>query len=113
MWERKENMSENHLVMLCVVPDRGSGERIARALVQERLAGCVNLVPGVVSTFRWEGEVKQEDELLMIIKTAAGRFEAVRAAITMTHPYDTPEVIALPIIEGDARYLTWLVESSK
>ena len=106
-------MSENHLVMMCLVPDRGVGEKIARALVQERLAGCVNLVPGVVSTFRWEGEVKQEDELLMIIKTAAGRFEAVRAAITMTHPYDTPEIIALPIIEADARYLTWLLESSK
>lgn len=104
---------ENHLVMMCLVPDRGSGENIARALVQERLAACVNLVPGVVSTFRWEGEVKQEDELLMIIKTAAGRFEAVRAAITMTHPYDTPEVIALPIIEGDPKYMSWLLENSK
>jgi periplasmic divalent cation tolerance protein len=106
-------MSENHLVMLCVCPDRESGERIARALVQERLAGCVNLIPGMVSTFRWEGEVKQQDEHLIIIKTSAGRFEAVRAAITLSHPYDTPEVIALPIVEGDPKYLQWLIESSK
>ena len=106
-------MPENHLVVLCMVPDAGAGEKIAKALVQERLAGCVNLVPGVVSTFRWEGEVREEKELLMIIKTAAGRFEAVRAAITMLHPYDTPEVVGLPIIEADARYLTWLTESSK
>lgn len=105
-------MSENHLVMLCVVPDRESGERIARALVAERLAACVNLLPGMVSTFRWEGEVKQEDEHLMIIKTGAGRFEAVRAAITLTHPYDTPEVIALPIVEGDPKYVAWLIENS-
>ena len=99
--------------MLCVVPDRESGQRIAKALVQERLAACVNLLPGMVSTYRWEGEVKQEDELLMIIKTGAGRFEAVRAAITMAHPYDTPEVIALPIVEGDPKYIQWLIESSK
>jgi periplasmic divalent cation tolerance protein len=96
-----------------MVPDSGSGEKIARALIQERLAGCVNLVPGVVSTFRWEGEVKQENELLMIIKTGAGRFEAVRAAITMLHPYDTPEVVALHIEEGDPRYIDWLVENSR
>lgn len=96
-----------------MVPDRGSGEQIARALVEERLAACVNLVPGVVSTFRWEGQVRQDDECLLIIKTGAGRFEAVRAAITMAHPYDTPEIIALPIIEGDARYLAWLTESTK
>jgi periplasmic divalent cation tolerance protein len=106
-------MSVNQLVILCTVPDRGSGERIARSLVQERLAGCVNLVPGVVSIYRWEGEVKQEDELLLIIKTAAGRFEAVRAAITKLHPYDIPEVIALPIAEGDPKYLAWLTENSK
>jgi periplasmic divalent cation tolerance protein len=99
--------------MLCGVPDRESGERIAKALVQERLAACVNLVPGVVSTFRWEGEVKEESELLLIIKTASGRFEAVRAAITMSHPYDTPEIIALPIVEGDTKYMKWLVENSK
>jgi periplasmic divalent cation tolerance protein len=106
-------MSVNQLVILCTVPDRGSGERIARSLVQERLAGCVNLVPGVVSTFRWEGEVKEEQELLMIIKTAAGRFEAVREAIIKLHPYDIPEVIALPITEADPKYIAWLTENSK
>ena len=106
-------MSENHLVILCMVPDRGSGEKIAHSLVDAKLAACVNLVPGVVSTFRWEGKVKKEEELLLFIKTAAGRFEATRAAITMLHPYDTPEIIALHMAEGDPKYLSWLVENTR
>jgi periplasmic divalent cation tolerance protein len=96
-----------------MVPDRGTGEKIAEALVKERLAACVNLVPGVVSTFRWEGEVKRAEELLLFIKTAAGRFDATRAAITLLHPYDTPEIIALHMAEGDPKYLSWLVENTR
>jgi periplasmic divalent cation tolerance protein len=106
-------MPENHLVILCTVPDRGSGEKIAEVLVEERLAACVNLLPGVVSIYRWEGEVKQEDEFLLLIKTNGARFEAVRAAITKLHPYATPEIIALQVAEGDRNYLTWLTENSR
>ena len=106
-------MPENHIVILCTVPDQESGEKIAEALVEERLAACVNLLPGVVSTYRWEGAVKQDQELLLLIKTSGARFEAVRARIQALHPYDTPEVIALPISEGDPKYLSWLVENSR
>lgn len=106
-------MAENHIVILCTVPDRGSGEQIARALVEERLAACVNLVPGAVSIYRWEGKLEQQDEVLMIIKTVAGRFEAVRAAICLSHPYDTPEIIAVHITDGDPKYLSWLIENSQ
>jgi periplasmic divalent cation tolerance protein len=110
---RTENIVENHLVMLCAVPDRESGERIGRALVQERLAACVNLLPGMVSTFRWEGEVKQESELLLLIKTVGARVEASTQRIKALHPYEVPEIIALPIADGDPEYLKWLTENSR
>ena len=106
-------MPENQIVILCTVPDRGSGEKIAQALVEERLAACVNLVPGVVSTYRWEGAVKQEDELLLLIKTNGTRFEAVRERVMALHPYDIPEIIAIPITMGSADYLKWLSDNLK
>ena len=106
-------MSENHIVMLCTVPDHGSGERIAQALVEERLAACVNLVPGVVSYFRWEGKLERQDEHLLVIKTGAARFEAVRTAISLMHPAKVPEVIALTITAGSEEYIKWITENSQ
>lgn len=106
-------MSENHIVMLCTVPDHGSGQHIALALVEERLAACVNLVPNVVSTYRWEGKVEKADESLLIIKTSASRFESVRAAISLLHPAKVPEVIALTITAGSEEYIRWISENSQ
>ena len=106
-------MSDNHIVMLCTVPDHGSGERIAQALVEERLAACVNLVPGVVSYFRWEGKLERQDEHLLVIKTGAARFEAVRTAISLLHPAKVPEVIALTITAGSEEYIKWITENSQ
>ena len=106
-------MAENHIVTLCTVPDRESGERIARALVEERLAACVNLLPGVASFYRWEGKVEEASEALLVIKTAASRFEAVKARIKELHPSEVPEIIALPVTAGSANYLQWLEENSK
>ncbi len=105
-------MPENHIVMLCTVPDRPAGERIAQTLVEERLAACVNLLPGLTSIYRWQGKVEQEAECLLIIKTVAARFEAVRDRIQTLHSYDLPEIIALPITDGDAGYLKWLTENT-
>jgi periplasmic divalent cation tolerance protein len=106
-------MSENHIVTLCTVPDRESGERIAQALVHERLAACVNLVPGLSSTYRWQGKVEKANECLLIIKTTAGKFEAVKDRIKSLHSYDLPEIIAVPISAGDDGYLKWLTENTK
>ena len=106
-------MAENHIVTLCTVPDRESGERIALALVEERLAACVNLVPGLSSTYRWRGKVEKASECLLVIKTTAGKFEAVKRRIKDLHSYDLPEIIALPITAGDAEYLKWLSENSQ
>lgn len=106
-------MAENHIVTLCTVPDRESGERIARALVEERLAACVNLLPGVASFYRWEGKVEEASEMLLIIKTGVSRFDVLKKRIQELHPYDLPEIIALPIIHGDRGYLNWITESTK
>ena len=105
-------MAENQLVTFCTVPDRGTGERIAVALVEERLAACVNLIPGLTSIYR-QGKVEKAAECLLVIKTTAKRFEEARARIKIMHPYETPEIIAVPITHGDAAYLTWLSENSK
>jgi len=106
-------MPENQIVILCTVPDRGSGDRIAQALVDERLAACVNRVPGLVSTYRWEGRVQKADECLLLIKTTGARFEAVRERIKALHPYELPEIVALPITAGSPEYLNWITENSQ
>ena len=92
----------------------GSGEdaeRIARTLVERRLAACVNLVPGLVSIYRWKGAVERDEERLLIIKTRAERLEGLRAALLELHPYELPELVALPIEGGHPPYLAWLDES--
>src|SRR5579863_8313127 len=101
-------MAENQIVTFCTVPDRESGEGIAAALVEERLAACVNLIPGLTSIYRWQGKVEKAAECLLVIKTTAARFEALKARIKALHPYETPEIIAVPITHGDNAYLNWL-----
>ncbi len=92
-------------------PDRDSAERLARLLVGERLAACVQVVPGVRSFYRWEGEVAADDEHLLLVKSTAALFAAIRDRIHAEHPYDTPEVLAVPASAVDERYFSWLKES--
>ncbi len=106
-------MAENHIVTLCTVPDRESGEKIAAALVEERLAACVNIVAGVASVYRWKGKVEKASECLLIIKTGVSRFDVLKRRIQELHPYELPEIIALPIIHGSREYLNWITESTK
>jgi periplasmic divalent cation tolerance protein len=101
-----------YCVALCTVPDRDAGLEVARFLVERRLAACVNLVPGLISVYRWEGSVQEEPELLLVVKTRAALFDELAAAITQVHPYDTPEIVALPIVAGAAPYLDWLLRST-
>jgi len=100
------------VLVLTTAPDDDRAESMARALVEERLAACVNVVPGVVSIYRWKGAVEQDLELLLVIKTRADRFEALREALVSLHPYDVPELIALPVAAGHPPYLAWLDEAT-
>jgi periplasmic divalent cation tolerance protein len=103
-------MSER-LLVLSTVGNAEDAERIARALVERRLAACVNVVPGLTSVYRWKGGVQAEPERLLLIKTRAQRFEALRQALVELHPYELPEVVAVPLEGGHAPYLAWLDES--
>ena len=95
-------------VVLVTAPDEVVAERLARSLVTARLAACVNRVPGVVSTYRWEGVVEEGAEVLLIIKTTAQELSALEAAVSAEHPYETPEFVALDPAHVSAPYLDWL-----
>ena len=103
-------MSER-VVVLSSVGTAEDAARIARALVERRLAACVNVLPGVRSFYRWKGAVQEDEERLLVIKTRRERFEALCEALVALHPYELPEAIVLPIEAGHAPYLGWLDES--
>jgi len=100
-------MSRN-AVVLSTAGSEDEASRIARALVERRLAACVNVVPGVASTYRWQGAVRTDAEWLLVVKTRRDRFEEVRSAIRELHSYELPEVVMLDIADGDPTYLAWI-----
>ena len=99
-------------VVFVTAPDAEVGGRLARALVEERLAACVNLVPGVRSTYRWAGVVQEDDEVLLVIKTREDRVAALTRRVHELHPYELPELIAVGVLGGSERYLAWLREEA-
>jgi periplasmic divalent cation tolerance protein len=101
------------LLVLTTAGSKVEARKIARALVEGLLAACVNIVPQVSSIYRWEGEVEEAEEWLLIIKTTRSAFERLRDAINELHSYDVPECIAVSIESGSLEYLNWLGESVK
>ncbi|EWG07078.1 MAG: periplasmic divalent cation tolerance protein [Candidatus Aramenus sulfurataquae] len=99
------------VVVLSTVPEMGTGKKIAKALIDERLAACVNLVPYVKSFYVWEGKTVEDDEGLLIIKTDKESLEKVIKRVKELHPYTLPEVISIDISGGLPEYLKWIVES--
>lgn len=89
-----------------------TAEALARALVEARVAACVNVIPRIASVYRWQDEVQRDEEALLIIKTTAERFEALSAAILAQHPYELPEILAVDIAAGHAPYLDWIAAST-
>ena len=87
-------------------------EPLAVALVEARVAACVSIVPAIRSVYRWQGAVQRDDEALLLIKTAAARFEALKAEVLKHHPYELPEIVAVNPVHGHAPYFDWVVESS-
>ena len=98
----------NHLLVLTTCPDQRCAESIATALVSSNLAACVNIQPGLRSVYRWQGAIESSEEVLLIIKSIAERYQEVETAIRDLHPYELPEVIAVPIVAGSKSYLRWL-----
>jgi periplasmic divalent cation tolerance protein len=98
------------VVALSTCPDETTAQSIAAALVQERLATCVNRLPGVVSTYFWDGRLQDESEILLIIKTSAARVIELQQRLKELHPYELPELIVLPVIGGNEGYLQWVRE---
>jgi periplasmic divalent cation tolerance protein len=104
-------MSDTVLLCYCSCPDDERAQHLARTLVAERLAACVNRLPGIASSYRWQGEVITEVEALLLIKTTTARFAALRERLLALHPYDLPELVAVPVERGHDAYLDWVRES--
>ena len=97
------------VVVLCTFPDLDRARQIGAALVERQVAACVNLLPGIESIYRWEGKVERAGEVLAVIKTT--RYPDLEAAIRELHPYEVPEILALPVAAGFESYLRWMGES--
>ncbi len=106
-------MSADVHVVLVTAPNLDVARTLARDLVESRLAACVNLVPAIHSLYRWEGEVQEDEEVLLVVKTRADRGEALARRIRDLHPYDVPEVLELAAIGGSEAYLRWVREESQ
>jgi periplasmic divalent cation tolerance protein len=101
----------NKRLVLTTASSPEESRKIARALVESRLAACVNIIPKVESVYRWEGKVEEAEEYLLLIKTTADAFAAVREKIQQLHSYEVPECIALSVDDGSPAYLKWIDDS--
>ncbi|NOY62195.1 MAG: divalent-cation tolerance protein CutA [Gammaproteobacteria bacterium] len=97
-----------HLILFCTCPDANSAERIAEALVDRRFAACVNIVPGIKSVYRWQGQRESAQEVLLLIKSSDELYPLLEQMIRDIHPYELPEIIAVPVKRGLAPYLAWI-----
>ena len=96
------------IIVLTTCAEKADAERLARTLVAERLAACVSVVPRVRSFYHWKGEIESSEEFLLIVKTSRDLFPALCAEMEKLHPYEVPELLALPIVEGAENYLNWM-----
>ncbi len=105
-------MSAEVLLVLTNCPDEETAGRIARTLVENRLAACVNVLPEVESTYRWQGSVEQAVEVPLLIKCTRERYAALEEVIRQLHPYTVPEIVAVPVVVGLPSYLRWVAEET-
>ena len=106
-------MNTDVRVVLCTVPSRDVAERLAHSLLEEKLVACVNVLPGVRSMYRWQGAIEEAGELLLLMKTASDRYDALEERIRELHPYDVPEVLAVDVADGSAGYLAWVLGETR
>ncbi len=100
------------ILVLCSCPDTPAALDIARVLVKEGLAACVSRIPAVHSIYRWQERICEDTEQLLMIKTIPARYEALEMRLKALHPYEIPEIIALPVVAGSSQYLTWLAAAA-
>jgi periplasmic divalent cation tolerance protein len=105
---RPVKVAHGLVIVLVTAPDLKTARRLARAIVRERLAACANIIPRIESHYRWRNKLESSGEALLIFKTARAKLAALEKAVLDRHPYDTPEVIVVPLAAGNARYLEWL-----
>ena len=98
-------------LILCTCPDSQVAEQLATSLVEQSLAACINIIPGLTSIYRWQGKLEKGTEVLLLIKTIREHYAAVEAAIRQQHPYELPEIIAVTLDEGSSDYLRWITTS--
>ena len=101
------------VMLYTTFPSLVEAEKAGKALVDDRLAACVNILPGMVSHYRWQGAVERGEEAVMLIKTRASLAEPVRAAVKGSHPYATPAILVMPIESVDETYFAWIMASTK
>ncbi|HYY80889.1 MAG TPA: divalent-cation tolerance protein CutA [Actinomycetes bacterium] len=101
-------MTDSYLQVTTAIDSKQAAERLARGIVEARLAACVQVLGPVASTYRWQGRIETAEEWLCLAKTTAGRFEALAAHVRAGHPYETPEITATPISRGSGDYLGWV-----
>jgi len=101
------------LTVLCTCPDAATAQRLAGGLVERKLAACVNVLPAIRSIYRWQGEIQDDAEALMIVKTSRSAYAALEAWLIEHHPYDVPEVLAVPVLQGSAAYLEWVLNETE
>jgi len=101
------------LLVVTNLPDRASAEKLAALLIERRLAACVNILAPCASVYRWQGEIQRDEEHPLLIKTANERYADLEAAIRESHPYELPEIIAVPIVHGLPAYLQWVESETR
>ena len=105
--------AERAVFVYTTYPSLVEAERAGRAILERRLAACVNILPGMISHYWWQGAIERGEEVVMIVKTRASLSDAVRAAVKETHSYTTPAILVLPIEGGDPAYLGWLMAETE
>lgn len=104
---------ESFIIIYCTCPDSNAAEILAKKLLEEKLIACANLLSGLESHYWWEGKIQKDREVLLILKTRQSLFKAIEIMIQQNHPYQVPEIIALPILQGNVSYLSWIQDSVK
>lgn len=105
------NAEPRALIVLCTCPDEITARALADAAVSQGLAACVNVLPGITSMYRWEGEVRSDQEVLLVAKTTPAVLDRLEACWAERHPYELPEFVAVPVVSGSGGYLAWLEQS--